>query len=95
MLKPEILISLTAFTNPLDAWSTPVTLSLATALLSTHTHQTQNSDFIATYLLQNFIRPLFLKSKKIESITVSGRKAMPTSAPTKRFDAAEDRKSVV
>ncbi|RDL40006.1 uncharacterized protein BP5553_04346 [Venustampulla echinocandica] len=92
-LDPQILLSLIAFTNPSDPWTTQAASDTAHSLLSKYTAQTLTSDFIISFLLQSFIRPLYSKSKPT-SITSAGRKAMPSSAPPKRFEAADlDRSS--
>jgi hypothetical protein len=88
ILDPQILLSLIAFTSARDPWTTPLAVSNTTSVLSKHAHQTHTPSFIIDYILQQFIRPLFAKSKP-EAITASGRKAMPSSAPPRRFESAD------
>jgi hypothetical protein len=90
-LDPKILISLIAYTSPSDPWTTPTTIQLAKYLLNLYTSQTHSQDFILT-LLNAFIRPLFSHSKP-STITSTGRKAMPSSAPPPRYDAAAEKTS--
>ncbi|KAK6586912.1 hypothetical protein PZA11_000202 [Diplocarpon coronariae] len=87
----QTLISILAHTSPQDRWTTPLSLSLASSLLSLPSIEAQTSspDFIPT-LLQTFIRPLFSASAPA-TITTSGRKAAPSSAPPKRVDFANER----
>ncbi|KAF8849142.1 hypothetical protein BDZ45DRAFT_604813 [Acephala macrosclerotiorum] len=91
-LDPNILISILAFTSARDPWTTPTAQKVAESLLSSNCIQAQSEKFIF-FVLHVFIRPLFSKSKP-DAITSTGRKAMPTSAPPKRYDvAASDRAS--
>lgn len=87
-LPQPVLLSLLVFTSSRDPWTTPPSLSSAQLLLSKYAHQTQTTEFLINYILQSIIRPLFSKSKP-SAITSSGRKAMPSSAPPKRFEAAD------
>jgi hypothetical protein len=91
-LDPRIVLSLIAFTSLQDLWTTPTTLQLSQSLLSLYTTQTHSPDFILTSLLNTFIRPIFSHSKP-STITSSGRKAMPSSAPAPKFDAGAERSS--
>jgi hypothetical protein len=88
-ISPQILRSLLAFTSSRDSWTTPLSLSTTAAILSRYQQQTQSKDFIVDYVLQGFIRPLFSKAKP-EAVTASGRKAMPSSAPRRRFDVKDE-----
>ena len=85
---PEILLLLVAFTSSRDPWTTPLSISTATNLLSKLSDQAHRKEFIIDFILQKFIRPLFSKSK-LEAITTTGRKAMPSSAPLRRFDVRD------
>ncbi|KAH6722961.1 hypothetical protein BKA61DRAFT_663695 [Leptodontidium sp. MPI-SDFR-AT-0119] len=88
----QILISVLAFTSPHDVWSTPISLSTATELIALPSIKSslQAPEFIPADILQQFIRPLFSASKP-STITSAGRKAMPSSAPLKRYDFNEER----
>jgi len=57
----------------------------ALIFLSHHESQIHSISFLVTYLLQSVIRPLFSKSRP-STITSSGRKAMPSTAPLKHHD---------
>ncbi|KAG0651535.1 tRNA nucleotidyltransferase [Hyphodiscus hymeniophilus] len=84
-IDPRILLALTAFTSSRDPWTTTVSESTATAILSKLLSHVRSKSFIVDHVLHTFIRPLFSKSK-LEAVTASGRKAMPSSAPPPRFD---------
>ncbi|PBP16828.1 hypothetical protein BUE80_DR012439 [Diplocarpon rosae] len=89
--ESNTLISILAHTSPQDPWITPLSLSLTSSLLSLPSLEAKTSspDFIPT-LLQTFIRPLFSASAPA-TITASGRKAAPSSAPPKRLDFTNER----
>jgi len=89
-IDTQILLSVIAFCSPNDPWSTPLTAHLSNEVLSHHKDQTSSLEFITTYLLQSVLRPLFSKSHP-STITESGRKAMPSSAPPKRHDFVAER----
>ncbi|KAH7355234.1 hypothetical protein BKA65DRAFT_497960 [Rhexocercosporidium sp. MPI-PUGE-AT-0058] len=91
-ISNQILISILAFTSPRDIWSTPTSLSTTAELLAVPSIQRtlQEPEFIPADVLQRFIRPLFSASKP-STVTSAGRKAMPTSAPLKRYDFNEER----
>jgi hypothetical protein len=88
-LDPQVLLSCIAFSSPHDPWTTAYSLSIAQDILSKYEHQSHTSAFIVDYVLQQFIRPLFSISKRPKAITASGRKAMSSSAPPRKFDAAD------
>lgn len=88
----KVLIAILAFTSEKDDWTTPKSVSVAESILALCSIQRQTSapDFVRQTLLHDFIRPLFSASKP-ESITNSGRKAMPSSAPPKRHDFTNEK----
>ncbi|TVY37373.1 CCA tRNA nucleotidyltransferase, mitochondrial [Lachnellula occidentalis] len=90
-IDPKTIITLITFSSTMDPWTTPAILSLSTSFLSLYTPQTHTQDLILT-LLNTFIRPLFSHSKP-RTITSSGRKAMPSSAPLPKHDVAAERTS--
>jgi hypothetical protein len=87
-LDPKLLLTLIAFSSQ-DPWTTPTSRNLSTEILSNYNHQTLTSSFINNYILQQVIRPIFSLAKRPSTITPSGRKAMPTSAPPRRYDASD------
>jgi hypothetical protein len=89
-VDPRILISLIGYTNEQDPWTTSSFITLSQSTLRRFKTQAESSDFIIKDIFTDYIRPLFLKTKKLESITTSGRKAMPSSAPSARFNAANE-----
>jgi hypothetical protein len=91
ILDPKILISLITYTSPNDPWTTQTTTQLAKHLLTLYTSQIRSQEFILA-VLNTFIRPLFSHSKP-STITSTGRKAMPSSAPIPRYDAAAEKTS--
>lgn len=88
--KPDqdVLLSLVAFTDSRDAWTTSASHQKAQELLERFSKEVDNSDFLVEFILKHFIRPLFSRSKPA-AITATGRKAMATSAPQKGFDPAD------
>jgi len=91
-LPPEILLSLIVYTSSRDAWTQSSLSSLATSLLTNYETQTSNLEFIKDYLLEKVIKPLFSKSRP-ETVTASGRAAMASSAPGKRYDVEAEKAS--
>ncbi|TAQ86974.1 hypothetical protein B7494_g4709 [Chlorociboria aeruginascens] len=81
---PSLLLTLLAFNDARDSWTTPTAHSQAHALLTYYSSHLHSSSFLVDHLLQETIRPLFSKSKP-ETITSTGRKAMPSSAPPRRW----------
>ncbi|RYP66596.1 hypothetical protein DL769_006003 [Monosporascus sp. CRB-8-3] len=76
-LSTSTLISITAFTNAEDPWTTTESASLAQELLDEPFQprsQEQRNKFITEDILSNFLRPLFSKSRPT-TVTASGRKA--------------------
>ncbi|EKD21679.1 uncharacterized protein L3040_004901 [Drepanopeziza brunnea f. sp. 'multigermtubi'] len=90
----RVLLSVLAFTSQKDPWTTSESASIAQQFFSLPSIQryTSNPEFIPQKLLQEFTRPLFSASKP-ESITTAGRKAMPSTAPPKRHDFVNEKKS--
>lgn len=60
-------------------------------MLEEDTKQVESSEFVVDYILQKLIRPLFSKSRP-STVTETGRKAMPSSEPPKRFDIDAEKK---
>lgn len=86
---PQILISIIAFTDASDPWTSLASARRAGDLVGMYPEQGLiTSEFLADSLLRDLIRPLFSKSKPT-AITSTGRKAMPTSAPSRRFEAVD------
>ncbi|RYP17294.1 hypothetical protein DL765_004585 [Monosporascus sp. GIB2] len=76
-LGPSTLISITAFINTEDPWTTIESASLARELLDERFQpqsREQRSKFITEDILSDFLRPLFSKSRPA-TVTASGRKA--------------------
>lgn len=75
-LDDEVLLTIVAFTDETQDWTTPETVQIATALLEQQFRASgpTQEQFITETLLQRYLRPLFSKSKPA-SITASGRKA--------------------
>ncbi|KAH8594490.1 hypothetical protein B0O99DRAFT_625064 [Bisporella sp. PMI_857] len=86
---PETLLPAIAFVSSRDSWVTSAIIRTAQKHLSHYNSQVTSREFIVNFLLQNFIRPLFSKSRP-STITSTGRKAIPSSEPPKRFDAAAE-----
>ncbi|KAI5923667.1 hypothetical protein F4810DRAFT_202296 [Camillea tinctor] len=82
-LPTPALLSLISYTRPADPWtSDAATAELAQSLLHTHfsranpaSPSSPRSDFIATAVLRDFLRPLFSRSRPPAGVTASGRKA--------------------
>ncbi|RAL65756.1 hypothetical protein DID88_005422 [Monilinia fructigena] len=87
--KDSTLLSLLPFTNTANPWTTPQSQQIATAILEKHNLYIQSPEFLVTYLLQSFIRPIFSKMPAPKSVTASSRKAAPSSAPPRHFDIRE------
>ncbi|RDW80823.1 hypothetical protein BP5796_05521 [Coleophoma crateriformis] len=87
-LENQVLLSLIAFTDKRDVWTSQKSLSKAQAILSRCSEQVRSKEFLVDFLLRETIQPLFSKTKPA-AITSTGRKAMPTSAPPRRFETAD------
>ncbi|KAJ2905476.1 uncharacterized protein MKZ38_005352 [Zalerion maritima] len=76
-LTQQALLTLAAFTREADPWSTNGSLGLVTPILESQVLADDKYEvrktLIAETILEDFIRPLFAKSKP-EAITISGRK---------------------
>lgn len=68
------LLSLLSFTKPTDAWNSKAAYEIAADILDRHRQQVSSEEFITEYILKDFIRPLFMKSRP-DTITLQGRKA--------------------
>ncbi|KAL2070390.1 hypothetical protein VTL71DRAFT_13416 [Oculimacula yallundae] len=90
----EVLISILAFTSARDIWSTSTSLATTQQILALPLIQSglEAPDFISIDILQQFIRPLFSASKP-RTVTAAGRKAMPSTAPLKRYDFDDEKAS--
>jgi hypothetical protein len=84
----DILLSAIAFTSLRDPWTTASSESIAATILREHSHEIQTSELIIDFLLQTVIRPLFSQSKPA-TITATGRKAMPSSAPPRNYSVLD------
>ncbi|RYP02589.1 hypothetical protein DL764_005715 [Monosporascus ibericus] len=76
-VSASTLISITAFINTEDPWTTTESARLARELLDEcfqAQSQEQRTKFITEDILSNFLRPLFSKSRPA-TVTASGRKA--------------------
>ncbi|KAH8808777.1 hypothetical protein F5884DRAFT_793275 [Xylogone sp. PMI_703] len=87
VLDQNVLLSILAFTDLRDPWMTGVSNEIALQILQQSKDLVLIPEFIIEFVLKSFLRPLFLKSKP-STITATGRKAMPSSAPPKRYEAA-------
>lgn len=85
---PKVLLAIVAFTSTRDPWTTFLTSQYAYVLLDTFKTQSLNDEFLIKFVLSDFIRPLFSKSRP-ETVTVSGRRAMPSSAPLRPHNFKE------
>ncbi|RGP66415.1 hypothetical protein FLONG3_8852 [Fusarium longipes] len=70
-LDKDILIKLTAVTNPQDPWATPIAASAASRVLAEQVSDQRLPEFIANDILQKTLKPLFTKPSS--RITASGR----------------------
>ncbi len=76
-LEDEVLFALLVYTDKTTTWGSPQTKASAAKLLEQQLNTPGSlgkDQFIAESILQNYLRPLFSKSKP-SSITASGRKA--------------------
>ncbi|RBA20498.1 hypothetical protein FPRO05_08943 [Fusarium proliferatum] len=71
VLGQFILIKLTAVTDPQDPWTTAQAATAASKLLSEHLEGESLNEFITNTILQEHLKPLFMKSTS--RITASGR----------------------
>ncbi len=76
-LEDEVLLALLVYTDDTTTWGSPQTKASAAKLLEQQLNipgSPSKEQFITESILQNYLRPLFSKSKP-SSITASGRKA--------------------
>ena len=90
--KPDTatLLTIAAFSNSDDGWTTTSSAALARGLLDKHfgdRDEEQRARFITEDVLTGFLRPLFSKSRPA-TVTASGRKAEFVE-PT-RYDGGDD-----
>ena len=94
----EVLLTLIAYTNPLEEWTTPNLSVRATLLLQQHFDSNPNSkqDLITAHILPTYLRPLFSKSStpSQSSITPSGRPSAYGPNPDARPSGLPDDSSV-
>lgn len=86
-INESLLLLVVAFTDSRDSWTTEISNEIAWHIVRESEDVAQRAEFLVDFILKDFIRPLFIKSKP-DTITATGRKAMPSSAPPKRFEAA-------
>jgi hypothetical protein len=70
-LDDQVLLKLTAVTDPEDPWTTAIAAKSASKLLADQLAAQRLTDFIVTTVLQDFLKPLFVRSSS--RITASGR----------------------
>jgi len=75
-----------------DPWAGSSVSKIATNHISKHKERIYSREFIVDFLLQAFIRPIFSSSRP-STITSTGRKAMPSSAPVKSLDVGAERRN--
>lgn len=90
IISNQELLSALAFTSSSDPWTDGANIQLSDQFLSNNDRQAKDPGFIVNYLLQTTLRPLFSKSRP-DTITESGRKAMPSSAPARRYDFVQEK----
>ncbi|KAG8673428.1 hypothetical protein FPOAC2_06871 [Fusarium poae] len=83
-LGDDLLIKLTAITDPQDPWTTDIAASTATRVLTEQISVQKLPKFIADDILQDTLKPLFAKSSS--RITASGRPS--------QYAAVDDRSQV-
>jgi hypothetical protein len=83
MIGSATLLSLLAFTKPTDVWNSKPAYELAKDILDRHKLKVCSDQFITEYVLNSFIRPLFMKSRP-DTVTSEGRKATNTNAVDQR-----------
>lgn len=84
-------MSLIAYSSR-DSWSTDEISNLVAELMEEKSDQLHSSTFIIDHILQKFIRPSFSRSRPT-TVTETGRKAMPSSEPSKHFDIAAEKRN--
>ncbi|RBR11173.1 uncharacterized protein FIESC28_09163 [Fusarium coffeatum] len=89
-IDEDLLVKLTAVTDPQDPWTTPVAASAASRILSEQLPATRLTEFIAVRILQGTLKPLFTKSPS-SRITASGRPSQYTIVDdrSRDFQAAQ------
>lgn len=84
--KNPTFLSLIPFTSTKSPWTTPRSQQFSEAILDKYKSHAKSYDFLVTYLLKSFIRPIFFNTPAPASITASSRKAAPSSAPPRHID---------
>ncbi|KAM0238973.1 hypothetical protein ACHAP5_008479 [Fusarium lateritium] len=77
ILDEQLLLKLTAVTDPEDSWTTAIGAKSASKLLADQLVTQKLTDFIVSSVLQDFLKPLFVRSSS--RITPSGRPAQYTA----------------
>ncbi|KAK3955130.1 hypothetical protein QBC32DRAFT_381238 [Pseudoneurospora amorphoporcata] len=92
----DVLLTIIAYTNPAEEWTTPGLAARAMLLLQKHFESKPNSkqDFITTTILPTYLRPLFSKSSPQASITPSGRPSAYGPNPDARPSGLPDDSSL-
>jgi hypothetical protein len=89
-LDQNILLAIIAYSSR-DPWTTAEIAEIATNLSSAYADQISSPQFVVNFILQGFIRPLFSKSRP-STVTETGRKAIASSEPLKRFDVEAEKR---
>ncbi|CAG7562436.1 unnamed protein product [Fusarium equiseti] len=89
-IDEDLLVKLTAVTDPRDSWTTPVAASAASRILSEQLPTPRLTEFITVKILQGTLKPLFMKSPS-SRITASGRPSQYTIVDdrSRDFQAAQ------
>ncbi len=91
-LEDEVLFALLVYTDETTTWGSPQTKASAAELLEQQLNipgSLAKEQFITESILQNYLRPLFSKSKP-SSITASGRKAEYQDTAASRGEGIPD-----
>ena len=89
-IDEDLLVKLTAVTDPQDSWTTPVAASAASRILSEQLPTPRLTEFFTVKILQGTLKPLFMKSPS-SRITASGRPSQYTIVDdrSRDFQAAQ------
>ncbi|EAA32531.3 hypothetical protein GE21DRAFT_6288 [Neurospora crassa] len=94
--NPAVLVTLIAYTNPAEEWTTPELAARATLILQQHLDSAEKSNpkkqgFITTHILPIYLRPLFSRSSPSQPlITPSGRPSAYGQNPDARPSGLPD-----
>lgn len=89
VIGPATLLSLLSFTKPTDVWNSKAAYEIAAGILDRHKQKVSSEEFITEYVLKDFIRPLFMKSRP-DTVTSQGRKATNTNVVNQRQRGSSD-----